>query len=146
LNIEAALSYQTQYKAQLRVFISEHKWKAGQPTEEEAITVLGYGDDSSVLVPAIFMFVPGMPVVVNKNTYQGLKLVNRSSYIALDVIIDNVFPGYRISATTTLYFGPPTGIILAAELTREFNFVGIPPGTILLTPLSSKIEYVRRRP
>jgi hypothetical protein len=146
LNIEAALSYQTQHKAQLRIFVSEHIWKAGQPTEEEAITVLDYGDDSSVPVPAIFMFVPGMPVVVNKNTYQGLKLVNRSSYTALDVIVDNAFPGHRISATTILYFGPPAGIILAVESTRDFRFVGMPPGTILLTPLSSKIECVRRRP
>jgi hypothetical protein len=42
--------------------------------------ILSYGDDSSVPVPAIFMFVPGMPVVVNRNTYQGLKLVNGSNY------------------------------------------------------------------
>ncbi len=146
LNIEAALSYQTQHKAQLRIFMSEHKWKAGQPTEEEAIMILGYGDDSSVPIPGIFMFVPGMLVVVNRNTHQGLKLVNGSNYTALDVIIDDAFPGHRISADTILHFGPPAGIILAAESTREFSFVGMPPGTILLTPLSSKIECVRRRP
>jgi hypothetical protein len=108
--------------------------------------VLSYGDDSSVPIPAIFIFVPGMPVIVNKNTYQGLKLVNGVNYTALDVIINNAFPGHCISAYTILHFGPPAGIILAAESTREFRFVGIPPGTILLTPLSSKIECVRRRP
>jgi hypothetical protein len=52
----------------------------------------------------------------------------------------------RISADTTLYFGPPAGIILAAESTKDLNFVGMSAGTILLTPLSSKIECVRRRP
>lgn len=31
-------------------------------------------DDSSI--PGMFMFVPGMPVVVNRNTHQRLKLVN----------------------------------------------------------------------
>ena len=146
LNIEAALSFQAQHKAQLRIFVSEHKWKGGQPTEEEAIMVLGYGDDSSVPIPSIFMFVPGMPIVVNRNTYQGLKLVNGSNYTALDVIVDDAFPGHRVSDNTILHFGPPAGIILAADSTRELNFVGMPPGTILLTPLSSKIECARRRP
>jgi hypothetical protein len=146
LNFEATLSYQIQHQAQLRVFISEHKWRSGQPTEEEALMILSYGDDSSVPIPGIFMFVPGMPVVVNRNTHQGLKLVNGSDYKALDVIIDEAYPGHRISPDTILHFGPPAGIILAAESTRDFNFVGMPTGTILLTPLSSKIERVRRRP
>jgi hypothetical protein len=146
LNSEATLSFQAQHKAPLRIFVSDHKWKGGQPTEEEAIMVLSHGDDSSVPIPSIFMFVPGMPVVVNKNTYQGLKLVNGSTYTALDVIVDDAFPGHRISDNTILHFGPPAGIVLAADSTRELNFVGMPPGTILLTPLSSKIECARRRP
>jgi len=146
LNVEGTLSYQRQHKAELRIFISEHKWKGGPPTEEEALMIMGYGDDSSVPVPAIFMFVPGMPVVVNKNTYTSLKLVNGSDYHALDVVIDRDYPGYRVSAHTILHFGPPAGIILAAESTRDFNFVGMPHGTILLTPLSSKIECMRKRP
>src|ERR1051326_6057966 len=50
---EGTLSYQKQHQAQLRIFLSEHKWKAGQPTEEEALMILSYGDDSSVPVPAI---------------------------------------------------------------------------------------------
>ena len=33
-----------------------------------------------------------------------------------------------------------------AESTKDLNFVGIPPRTILLAPLSSKIECARRRP
>lgn len=28
--------------------------------------MLGQGDDSAISVPAVFMFVPGMPVVVNR--------------------------------------------------------------------------------
>jgi hypothetical protein len=146
LNIEATLSYQKQHQVQLRIFISEHKWKGGPPTEEEALMILNYGDDSSVPVPAIFMFVPGMPVVINRNIHQGLKLVNGSNYKALEVIVDQAHPGHRISADTILHFGPPAGIILAAESTTDFNFVGMPAGTILLTPLSSKIECMRKRP
>jgi hypothetical protein len=36
--------------------------------------------------------------------------------------------------------------LLASETTRDFHFVGMPPGTILLTPLSTKIECQRKRP
>ncbi|PVH91987.1 hypothetical protein DM02DRAFT_544641, partial [Periconia macrospinosa] len=62
------------------------------------------------------------------------------------VIIDEAYPGHRISADTILHFSSPAGILLAADSTKDFNFVSMPPGTILLTPLSSKIECARRRP
>lgn len=45
--------------------------------------MLGQGDDSAISVPAVFMFVPGMPVVVNQNMHQGLKLVNGARYEAV---------------------------------------------------------------
>lgn len=146
LNMEAILSFQRQHRRLLRIFISEHKWKDAQPTEEEAIMILSHGDDSGILVPAVFMFVSGMPVVVNQNTHQGLKLVNGANYNAVDVIVDKACPGHRISADTTIHFGPPAAILLAAESTKDFHFVGMPPGTVLLTPLSCKIESQKRRP
>ncbi|XP_044717366.1 ATP-dependent DNA helicase PIF1 [Hirsutella rhossiliensis] len=93
LNMEASLAFQIQHRSTLRIFISGHKWKEGLPTEEEAIMMLNQGDDSAIPVPAVFMFVPGMPVVVNHNTHQGLKLVNGASYTALEVILDKSYPG-----------------------------------------------------
>ena len=146
LNVEAVLSFQRQKQSLLRIFISEHKWKDGQPTEEEALMILGLGDDSSIPVPAIFLFVPGMPVVVNQNTHQGLKLVNGASYEALDVILDKAYPGHRINADTILHFGPPAGILLASETTKDFHFVGMLRGTVLLAPVSIKIECQKKRP
>ena len=146
LNFEATLSFQNQKQVLLRIFISEHKWRDGNPTEEEAIMILNQGDNSEIPVPAIFMFVPGMPIVVNQNTHQGLKLVNGASYTALDVIVDKTYPGHRIAANTILHFGPPAGILLAGETARDLHFVGMPPGTILLMPISTKIECKRKRP
>jgi len=35
-------------------------------------------DDSAVPGPAVFMFVSGVPIMVNQNTHQGLKLGGRS--------------------------------------------------------------------
>jgi hypothetical protein len=118
LNLEATLAFQREQCTVLRIFISEHKWTDHEPTEEEALMHLSYGDDSAVPMAAIFMFVPGMPIVVNQNTHQGLKVVNSASYTALDVILDGVYPGYRVSDDTILHFGPPAGIVLASDHKR----------------------------
>jgi len=108
--------------------------------------MLNQGDDSAIPVPAIFMFVPGIPVVINHNTHQGLKLVNGASYTALEVILDETHPGHRISANMTVHFGPPAGIILESETTKDIHFVGMPSGTVLLTPMSVRIQCQRKRP
>jgi hypothetical protein len=75
-----------------------------------------------------------MPVVVNHNTHQGLKLVNGASYTAVEVILDQSYPGLRISASTTIHLGPPAAIMLESETTKDVHFVGMPAGMILLTP------------
>ena len=113
--------------------------------EEEALIILNQGDDSKILVLAIFMVVPGMPVVMNQNIHQGLKLVNGAAYTVLNVILNKAYLGYRISTDITLHFGPPAGILLESETIRDFHFIGISPGTILLTPTSTKIECRRKR-
>ncbi|XP_044717356.1 PIF1-like helicase domain-containing protein [Hirsutella rhossiliensis] len=105
LNLEAALAFRERRRTAARVFLSEHKWRDGVPTEEEAVLMLGQGDDSATPVPAVFLFVPGMPVVVNQNTHQGLKLVNGAGYTAVDVIPDRAFPGHRVSAELIMHFG-----------------------------------------
>ncbi|KJZ70119.1 hypothetical protein HIM_10489 [Hirsutella minnesotensis 3608] len=146
LNMEASLAFRVQQRSTMRIFISEHKWKEELPTEEEAIMMLNQGDDSAIPVPAVFMFVAGMPVVVNHNTHQGMKLVNGASYSAVEVIVDKAYPGHRISADMTIHFGPPAGIILESETTKDLHFVGMPPGTILLTPMSVRIYRQRKWP
>jgi hypothetical protein len=74
-----------------------------------------------------------------------LKLVNGARYIVLDIILNKAYPGHRVSANAIIYFGPPAGILLMADTTKNFYFVGMPPGTILLTPSSIKIESQRKR-
>ncbi|KJZ70841.1 hypothetical protein HIM_09755 [Hirsutella minnesotensis 3608] len=63
--------------------------------------MLKQGDDNAIPVPAVFMFVAGMAVVVNHNTHQGLKLVNGAGYRAVEVILDKAYPGHQVSADTT---------------------------------------------
>jgi hypothetical protein len=45
LNMEATLAFRRQQVTALRIFMSDHKWKDGQPTEEEALMILNHGDD-----------------------------------------------------------------------------------------------------
>ncbi|OWT42256.1 ATP-dependent DNA helicase PIF1 [Pochonia chlamydosporia 170] len=123
LNMEATVAFWRKHQSTLRIFMS-----------------------AAIPVPAVFMFVPGMPVVINQNIHQGLKLVNGAGYTAVDVIPDKVYPGHRVSADIILHFGPPAGILLSGITTKSFHFVGMPPGTILLTPVSVSIRAQRSRP
>ena len=67
----------------------------------------------------------------------GLKLMNSASYPALDVNFDKAHFGHRAKYP---YHPPlrPAGILLACDTTRDLHFVGMPPGIILLTPVSTK--------
>ncbi|KAM4066757.1 PIF1-like helicase [Hirsutella rhossiliensis] len=123
LNMEASLAFRAQQRSVMRIFISDHTWKEALPTEEEAIMMLNQGDDSAIPVPAVFMFVPGMPVVVNHNTHQGLKLVNGAGYTALEVVLDKSYRG-----------------IVSRQTRRSIS------GTVLLTPMTVKIQCQRKRP
>jgi len=87
-----------------------------------------------------------MAVVVNHNTHQGLKLVNGAAYKAVEVVLDKSYPGHKVSEDTIIHFGPPAGLILASKTTEDLQFVGLPPGTILLTPMSIVIPCQRKRP
>lgn len=53
-----------------------------------------------------------MPIVVNKNIYTGLKIINRAEFTAIDVIPDLKSLGYYLIDDITIYFGPPLGILL----------------------------------
>lgn len=146
LNFEATIAFKRRQQMLLHIFISDHKWKNGEPTEEEALKILTIQDDSNIPVPGIFLFVPNMPVIVNRNTYQGLKVVNGASYEAVDIIVDRAYPGHQVTDDIILHFGPPAGIVLAGESTRDFHFVCMPPGTVLLTPVSTPIPCQKKRP
>ena len=146
LNLEAALAFQRQQRRELRIFLATHDWKGGVPGEAEAREMLSRGDDSEIPVPGIFLLVPGMPVVVNRNSLPGLKLVNGAQYTAVDAIVDRKYPGFRIGGQTILHFGPPAGLILTGETTQDLRLVDMPARTILLTPISVQVNRSRKRP
>jgi hypothetical protein len=145
LNIEATLSFHEQHNRPLRIFLSEHTWGECRPTGEEVRKWMHMGDDSKAVVPGIFMFVQGMPVVVNKNTHLGLKVTNGQVYEAVGVVIDDRYPGFPVSDQITLHFGPPAGLLLKSDSTESFNFTDIPTGTILLTAIAIRLSCDPKR-
>lgn len=62
-------------------------------------------------------------------TTARLKLASGCSYIALDCVVDDAFPGNRISAHTILHYPPPTSVIFALNSMKVISFVGVPLGT-----------------
>ena len=87
------------------------------------------------------MVISGIPVIVNQNIHQSLKLVNGAAYIVLDIILNKAYLGHYILTDITLHFSPLARILLELKTIRDFYFISIPPSTILLTPISTKIEY-----
>jgi hypothetical protein len=120
----------SKWNALLRIFVSEHKWKDGQPTEEEAHDLELWRRQQRAGT-SHFHVCAGYACRQQK-FIPRFKAGERANYKALDIVLDKLYPGYRISASTILHFGPPAGILLAAETTKDFSFVGMPPGTILL--------------
>ena len=91
------------------------------------------GDNIDCPIPSVFFFAPGMPVMVNENTYFGLKVVNGGRFDAVSIVPDPAFPGYHVPDTNaTLHYGPPAGIILKSNATASLQVPCLPDGTVFL--------------
>lgn len=81
-----------------------------------------------------------MPVVVNKNTYAGLKVVNGAEFTAADVIPDPKSPGYQLADDVTIHFGPPLGILLESQETKGLTIPALLVGTVLIRPITHTLD------
>jgi hypothetical protein len=67
-----------------------------------------------------------MRLVVNKNIYTGLKIVNGVEFTAADIIPDPKYPGYHLADDITIHFGPPLAILLQSSETKDIAIPGLP--------------------
>ncbi|KAM4061813.1 PIF1-like helicase [Hirsutella rhossiliensis] len=118
LNMEAVVGWARFNQRHIRIFVSTHTWRSGALSPDIVARTIGQGDDSACKVPGVLFYAQGMPVVVNKNIYIGLKVVNGADFTAVDVIIDPNHPGYCLADDVTIHFGPPLGILLQSEETK----------------------------
>ncbi|XP_044716326.1 uncharacterized protein HRG_09858 [Hirsutella rhossiliensis] len=75
LNMEAVVGWARFNKRHIRIFVSTHTWRNGTLSPNLIARTIGQGDDSACKVPGVFFYAQGMPVVVNKNIYTGLKVM-----------------------------------------------------------------------
>ncbi|KAJ3550717.1 hypothetical protein NPX13_g11461 [Xylaria arbuscula] len=116
-----------------------HTWRC-TPSQDELARTIEQGDNSNCKVPGIFFYAQGMPVVVNKNIYTGLKVVNGAEFTAADIIPDPKYRGYHLADDVTIHFGPPLGILLQSTETENLTIPSLPPGTVLIQPISYTVD------
>ncbi|KAM4064312.1 PIF1-like helicase [Hirsutella rhossiliensis] len=129
LNMEAVVGWARFNQRHIRIFVSTHTWRSGTLSPDIVARTIGQGDDSACKVPGVLFYAQGIPVVVNKNIYTGLKVVNGADFTAVDVIIDPNHPGYCLADDVTIHFGPPLGILLQSEETKALAIPSLPVGT-----------------
>ncbi|OAQ58557.1 PIF1 protein [Purpureocillium lilacinum] len=140
LNMEAVVGWARFHKRDIGIFVSTHTWRNGTVSPNTIAQTIGQGDDSACKVPGVFFYAQGMPVVVNKNIYTALKVVNGAEFTAADIIPDPNYPGYYLADDVTIYFGPPSGILLQSEETKTFAIPSLPAGTVLIRPTSHTLD------
>ncbi|KAJ6436236.1 CFEM domain-containing protein [Purpureocillium lavendulum] len=140
LNMEAVVGWARFNKRHISIFVATHTWRNGTPSQSMIAQIIGQGDDSVCKVPGIFFYARGIPVVVNRNIYTGLKVVNGAEYTAVDVVLDPNHPGYHLADDVTIHFGPPLGIILQSQETKTLAIPSLPAGTILIRPMSHTLD------
>ncbi|KAI1289116.1 hypothetical protein F5Y03DRAFT_378387 [Xylaria venustula] len=139
LNMEAVVDWARFYKRHILIFVSMHTWRC-TPSQDELARTIEQGDDSNCKVPGIFFYAQGMPVVINKNIYTGLKVVNGAEFTAANIIPDPKYLGYHLADDVTIHFGPPLGILLQSTETKNLTILSLPPGTVLIRPISHTVD------
>ncbi|KAI0967095.1 hypothetical protein F4678DRAFT_483481 [Xylaria arbuscula] len=81
-----------------------------------------------------------MPMVINKNIYTGLKVVNRAKFTAANIIPNSKYLGYHLADNITIHFGPPLGILLQSTETKNLTIPSLPPGTVLIRLISHTVD------
>ncbi|KAF6804589.1 DNA repair and recombination protein, partial [Colletotrichum plurivorum] len=132
LSIHAMLAFSKNVGRPLTIFISGHEWTSRVPTNEERTAALLLGDEAKLTIPGVFPYVEGMPVVVNVNKYMGLKVVNGAEFEAVGIITEPGTEEILLDDHIRLCIGPPAGILLRSEATKDLALPHIPPDTVLL--------------
>src|SRR6266513_273385 len=75
--------------------------------------------------PAYFLFIPGMPVMIIKNIFQGLDVVNDSVFTAVDVILDPLSEWIELSNGVVIHSMPPTSLLITSSNTQSIQLPGL---------------------
>jgi PIF1-like helicase len=132
LNVIATLEWAKSKSKNVSFFVSKHTWEYNTLTLKEKLSLIQRGDDSSTVIPGIFVCAIGMPIILTKNVLPGLKMVNGAEFDIVDIILDPKYPGIPVSDDVTIYTGPPKALILQSQQIKSIEIDGLPPGVVVL--------------
>ena len=145
LTLYAALAFGAEKSRKVSLYLSAHHCKSRTPSEEEMEAVMLLGDDAQLQIPGIFPYVEGMPVVVTQNKYLGLKVVNGAEFVAAGIIHPTGIEEHVVNDKLSIFFGPPSGILLSSEATQGMAFPHLPPDTIMLAAETVALQDRHRK-
>lgn len=116
----------------ISVFVAKHDVEPGkQLSRQDLCNLFRHGDDPPLMTHGLFFYAQGMPVVVTKNQFTGLKLVNGAPFNAVEVIPDLSASATAIADDETLHLAPPGAIRLHLEAIADLAVPGLPQVTLL---------------
>jgi len=133
LNMAAVVQWARVHGKHISIFVAKHDTESGKRLHvEELRDVLRHGDDSQLPTPGLFFYVQGMPVVVTRNQFVGLKVVNGAPFRAVDILPDLASSTIALASDVTLHLGPPAAVLLQSDDIADLAIPGLPSGTILI--------------
>ncbi|EAQ85303.1 predicted protein [Chaetomium globosum CBS 148.51] len=117
----------------ISIFVAKHDTKSAKRLRvEELGDVLRRGDDSQLPTPGLFFYARGMPVVVTRNQFIRLKVVNGTPFKAVDIFPDPAAGTIAFASDVTLHLGPPVAVLPQSDDSAGLAIPGLPNGTILI--------------
>ncbi|EAQ86297.1 hypothetical protein CHGG_07550 [Chaetomium globosum CBS 148.51] len=117
----------------ISVFAAKHDTESGKRlSTQELCHVLRHGDDSQLPTPGLFFYAQGIPVVVTRNQFVGLKVVNGAPFKAVDIFPDLAAGTIALASDVILHLGPPVAVLLQSDDSAGLAIPGLPNGTILI--------------
>ena len=153
INLNIAFQYAISNGRPLHIFLSktvgyeraarrgvDNCTRSARPlTERELLDAFEIMDNTNNHVPAYFQFVPGMPIMVTKNTLQGLGIANGSVFTAVDFLPNPSSERIELSSGIVVHNSPPDCLLIASESTKSIQLPGLDAGVIPLFPISEPI-------
>ena len=133
LNMAAVVQWARAHGRHISIFVAKHDTESGKRLRvEELADVLRHGDDSQLPTPGLFFYAQGMPVVVTRNQFVGLKVVNGAPFKAVDIFPNLACGTIALASDVTLHLGPPVAVLLESDDSAGLAIPGLPNGTILI--------------
>jgi hypothetical protein len=145
LNMAAVVQWARAHGKHISIFVAKHNTETGKRLGvEELRDVLRHGDDSQLPTPGLFFYAQGMPVVVTRNQFVGLKVVNGAPFKAVDIFPDLASGTIALARDVTLHLGPPAAVLLQSDDSAGLAVPGLPNGTILIKSKTVAISSAMR--